>query len=238
MPLVDLPMRRERAAPTFADSEPEELEQYFTDLQALLTRHSVANVDQCKRAAVKYVTVTTARLWKSTAAWADTTQSYADFRAEVFRLYPSAASEHTYRVHDLDLAIGHSARTGIHTVADLGEYNRLFLLISRYLISKGRISAIEQPKLFLMGFQQCLEAQIRQRLQAKFINHIPDDPYALADIYNAATFILQTTAAMPATSVNPAAFTLTVATPDPTPQALSDLTVTNPVRHCLQKQIS
>src|ERR1700677_4005519 len=91
MPFLDLPTRRERAAPTFADSEPEELEQYFTDLQALLSRHSITDADQCKRAAIKYVSVTTGRLWKSTAAWADTTQSYADFRSEVFRLYPSTA---------------------------------------------------------------------------------------------------------------------------------------------------
>src|ERR1700679_63088 len=156
MPFLDLPTRRERAAPTFADSEPEELEQYFTDLQALLSRHSVTDADQCKRAAIKYVSVTTGRLWKSTAAWADTTQSYADFRSEVFRLYPSTASDETYRVWDLDLAITHSARTGIHTMADLGEYYRRFLAISQYLIGKGRISAIEQSSLFLLGFQQSL----------------------------------------------------------------------------------
>jgi hypothetical protein len=82
-------------------------------------------------------------------------------------------------------------------MADLGTYHQQFLSISRYLIDKGCISAIEQSRLFLLGFQQGLEAQVRQRLQQKFIDHFPDDPYAIADIIDTTAFILQTTAVTP-----------------------------------------
>jgi hypothetical protein len=159
-----MPVRGERTAPTFDDKQPEALGRYFADLQVLLDRHQVLTDDDCKNAAVRYLKIRTERLWKTTDAWSDNTKTFDEFKAEVFKLYPGASDDRTYTIQDLDLIVGHSARIGIISAADLGEYYRRFLLISRYLISKNRLSTHEQSRAFFRGLQPTMEAQVRQCL--------------------------------------------------------------------------
>ena len=123
-------------------------------------------------------------------------------------------------MQDLDLIIGHYARIGILTSTDLGEYYCQFLLISRYLISKNRLSTQEQSRSFLRGLLPQLEAKVRQRLQQKLIDHFPNDPYALSDIYKAVSYVLMgagphSVAMAPTQSSGSAAFTNPVASPAP-----------------------
>ena len=49
-PLSNLSGRSERSAPSFDDSQPEELERYFDDLQALLDRYAVVDEQERKQA--------------------------------------------------------------------------------------------------------------------------------------------------------------------------------------------
>ena len=76
---------------------------------------------------------------------------------------------------------------------DLKEYYWCFLLISWYLISKGRLSIQEQSQTFLRGLQPQLKAKVRQHLQQKFVNHFDDDPYKLFVVYDAASYVLMGT---------------------------------------------
>ena len=162
MPLADLPTRSEHSAPSFNDNQPEELERYFADLKTLLDHHTV-NADQEKKQAVlKYLKIWTENLWKTMEAWTNPTKTYEEFKAEVFKLYLGSSSDRTYTMQDLDLIIGNYARIGILTSTDLGEYYRQFLLISKYLISKNRLSTQEQSQSFLRGLPPQLEAKVRQ----------------------------------------------------------------------------
>jgi hypothetical protein len=217
MPFANLPARGERSAPTFDDSQPEELERYFADLQALFDRHTVNDENERKLAALKYLKFRTESLWKTTDAWTDQTKTYDEFKAEVYSLYPGATGDRTYTMQDLDAVIGHYARIGIVTAADLGEYYRKFLLISRYLISKNRLATQEQSRTFFRGLQPQLEGLVRQRLQQKFIDHFPDDPYELSAIYEAVSYVLMgnasATLGLPQTSPNPPSL---INGPDPT----------------------
>ena len=52
-------------------------------------------------------------------------------------------------MQDLDLLIGELARVGVFSTNDVGDYFRQFLLITRYLISKNRMSAAEQSRNFI-----------------------------------------------------------------------------------------
>ncbi len=74
---------------------------------------------------------------------------YQEFWDKIYKLYPGSSGDQTYTMQDLDLLLGHYARVGILTSADLGEYHRKFLLIMRYLISKGHLSTLEQRRFFL-----------------------------------------------------------------------------------------
>ena len=196
MPLANMPARGERAAPTFDEAMPEDLERYFTELEFLMHRHNIIDEEDRKRAAIRYLKVRTEMLWKSTAAWKDATKTFAEFKAEVIRLYPGATGDRTYTMQDLDLLIGRYARSGILHGLELGDYYREFLLITRYLIDRNRMSTQEQSRAFLRGLPQALGARTMHRLEQKFIDHYPDEPYPLADIYDAVSHVLMGSASI------------------------------------------
>ena len=175
----------------FADAN-----RYFADLQFLLNRFQVINENERKQAAVKYLKIRTEQLWTTTRAWANQAATFDEFKTEVFQLYPGASADRTWSIQDLDLLIGQTSRVGILTTADLGEYYRQFLLISRYLISMNHLSTHEQSRSFFRGLQPSLEARVRQHLQLKFLNHLPDDPYNIAAVYEAVSYVLMGSAAM------------------------------------------
>jgi hypothetical protein len=225
MPFTDLPACRERSAPSFDDKEPEALEWYFSDLETLFVRHTITSDLERKQAALRYLSVRTESLWETTATWEDQSKSFSDFKVEVFAFYPGASGDRTYRIRDLDILIGHYAHIGIQSATELGDYHRHFLLISRYLIGKGRLSAQEQSRSFFRGLQPSLEVQVRQRLQQKFIDHFLDDPYKLTAIYEAVSYVLMCAApAAPAQlrqAPNPPTST---STSDPTAASIDALT--------------
>ena len=101
MAFANLPARGERSAPTFDESQLEELERYFTDLQTLLDRFGVVDENERKLAALCYLKIHTEGLWKTTSAWLDPTKSYAEFKAEVFKLYPGVSGNRTYTIRGL-----------------------------------------------------------------------------------------------------------------------------------------
>ena len=68
MPLANMPGRSERAAPSFDDSQPEELERYFADLELLLDRFGITNNQDRKQGSLRYLKIRTESLWKTTEA--------------------------------------------------------------------------------------------------------------------------------------------------------------------------
>jgi hypothetical protein len=64
-------------------------------------------------------------------------------------------------------------------------------------LSRGRLSAAEQSRAFIRGFQRPLWARIARRLEIRHPLHNPDDPYNLADLHDAAKYVLQGTATLP-----------------------------------------
>ena len=92
---------------------------------------------------------------------------------------------------------------GILTTADLGEYYRQFLLISRYLISINRLSTHEQSRSFFRGLQPSLEARVWQHLQQNFIDHLPDNPFEINTVYEAVRYMLMGSMSMGMVQVPP-----------------------------------
>src|SRR5229473_6394451 len=229
MPLTDLPGCGECSTPTFDDTCSEELPHFFDDLELLLGQHNVVNKQECKQAALHYLSFQMETLWKTAESWADQTKSYQEFWEEIFKLYLGSSGDWTYTMQDLDLLLGHYAQVSILMSADLGEYHRKFLLIMWYLISKGHLSTLEQCQFFLRGLQPALEARINQHLQQKFLDHCPDDPYDLSTTYEAISFVLMgtssTTLSQGPTPLNPTTPPPT-SSQDPTSAKIEALTAT------------
>ena len=74
------------------------------------------------------------------------------------------------------------------------EYYRSFIPVAMFLQSRRRISEGESSRMFAKGFQCEIWNRILCRLQIKFPDHFPDDPYPLDNIFQAAQFVLHGTA--------------------------------------------
>ncbi|KAH9179479.1 hypothetical protein EDB89DRAFT_2144291 [Lactarius sanguifluus] len=190
MPFQDLPHRREDSAPILDLTDPCEIWRYFDDLEFLFLKHRVSDDQEKKRAAVRYPSVAVERLWKTAHAFSNPACSYEDFKTEVITLYPEAIAAQEPSLADLDRLVAHQARTPIRSEAELGAYYCEFLVVSRFLIAKGCISAQEQACHLLASFEPRLATAIRARLERKFLDHFPDDPYEADDIYDAALYVL------------------------------------------------
>ena len=93
MAFADLPGRTERAAPSFDDTQPEDLDRYFADIQHLLTRCNITDEAEQKEAALKYLKTRTERFWRSAEAFQDPTKMYLEFRTEITGYYPGATND-------------------------------------------------------------------------------------------------------------------------------------------------
>jgi len=185
-----MPARGDHVAPTFDPKQPRELRQYFEDLEFLFNRARVTNATEKKVHACRYVDFDTSELWASLADYATVVQ-YEDFREAIYELYPGSEEERRWSVADMDELTGERLRLGIQNLADLGDYHRQFLAITTFLRSKNRISENEQCRAFACGIAPELWARIEQRLQIKFPDHFPGDPYPMTAMHDSAIFSLQ-----------------------------------------------
>ena len=123
------------------------------------------------------------------------TRPYQKFVDAVCQLYPGSDAEQRWLIVDMEKLVTDTSRTGISSLADLGKYHRDFVSITTSLITKNHLAAPKQSCTFARAFPSELWSQVSYRLQLKFPNHFPDDPYTLEQIHNATRFVLHGTAA-------------------------------------------
>ena len=140
-----------------------------------------------------YVDLDTSELWESLTEFSDITKTYSDFRQAIYKLYPGSGEERRWLVVDLEKLVEERSCIGVHSLGDLGNYYRHFIAITTFLCSKSQLSAAKESCTFAKGFQHELWDRILHRLQLKFPDHFPDDPYSLNVIHEAAQFVLHGT---------------------------------------------
>jgi hypothetical protein len=59
------------------------LERYFSVLESFFTLHDIVNRQERKQAALRYVSVRTESLWKTTKAWTNATKTYKEFKTSL-----------------------------------------------------------------------------------------------------------------------------------------------------------
>ena len=106
-----------------------------------------------KQHTCRYVDVNTTELWETLTKYTDPTKTYDEFKTTVYTLYPGSDEERKWSVADMDKLVGERMCIGIISLGDLGEYYQQFLAITKFLISRGRLSAAEQSRAFVWGFQ-------------------------------------------------------------------------------------
>ena len=175
---------------------------------------------EMKGHALRFVDCDTAKLWEILPEFANSTAPHQKFVDAVCQLYPGSDAEQHWLIVDMEKLVADTSRTGILSLADLRKYHRDFISITMFLITKNRLATPEQSHTFTQAFPLELWSQVSYRLQLKFPDHFPDDPYTLEQIHDAARFVLHGTAASAPTLAHnrPLPLVLTLA---PTPKTES-----------------
>ena len=193
-----MPAHGERRAPQFDPTKPRELCRFFDDLQFQFAQSGVVDEAEMKGHALRFVDCNTTGLWEILPEFADATTLYQKFVDAVCQLYPGSDVEQRWLIADMEKLVADTLRTGILSLADLGKYHRDFVSITTFLIAKNRLTAPKQSRTFTRAFPSELWSQVSYRLQLKFPNHFPNDPYTLEQIHDATCFVLHgTTASAP-----------------------------------------
>src|SRR5258705_5088759 len=190
---ITMPARFDRLAPRFDPNRPRELRRYFADLAEYLTQANVEEEQEKKRYACRYIEIDTEELWTSLLEYSDRAKSFSDFVLAIYRLYPGSDGQRQWLVADMERLVEERCRIGIRTLGDLGDYYRRFIVITTFLCGRNRLSDVEQSRAFIQGLTSDLCDRVLWRLQLKFPDHLSDDVYRLADIFDAAQFVLHGT---------------------------------------------
>ncbi|KAJ7938007.1 hypothetical protein B0H13DRAFT_1851952 [Mycena leptocephala] len=147
---VQMPARGDRGAPQFDSTKPCELHRYFNDLEFHFTRSGVTDEAEKKRHATRFLSVDDQDIWEALEEFSTATKSYAEFKDVI-----STRSLESM----LELAFYPKATT---------PFYRQFLVITRYLLAKQRLSQAEQSRSFCRAIAPAsLRDRVNQRLQIK-----------------------------------------------------------------------
>jgi hypothetical protein len=181
-----MPSRGARGAPEF-DGKSSNLKRFFEDVEVHSTRSGLNDQEKINWC-LSYVNPTDEETWELLPG--RKAHIYADFKKEVFALYPNLDNDRRYTVNDLERLVEEYRAKKILNKDALGDFHRDFMRISVFLLDKSRISERERNRWYLQGFQQELRDRITQRLAIIKSDVNPDDSYEYQDIHNAAVFIL------------------------------------------------
>ena len=191
MAATNMPLSRDRGAPTFSSRKPRELGRYLRDLEQLFDQTKQTDDAKKKQWATQYLDVADADDWEMLPEYRDPLKSWADFKKAVIALYPGAADEERYTRADLDNHISRWRMHGISTLGDWAEFFRTYQAISTWLIGKQRLSSYEQGQRVLKVLDPQTLAAFLKRLELKDPDHNIDDAYTLQAINTAAGFVLR-----------------------------------------------
>jgi hypothetical protein len=187
-----MPPRNHASAPVFNPAQLRTLRPYFDDLACLFTTCAISLDSEKKSFATRYLDYDSCDLWEVMPQFGPSS-TYEDFVQAIYRLYPGSHEDRKYSYADLEKLIEGQMQTEIKELEDLGVYYRKFLQVSNFLLSKHRISQLEQSRMFGQGFETRFWHRILQRIEIKFPDHHPDDPLAVLDVYDIALYLLHGT---------------------------------------------
>ena len=94
-----------------------------------------------KQHALWFIDCDTVELWEILPEFADMAASYQQFIDAVYKSYPGSDAERCWSIGDMEKLVGEASRVGISSLADLGNYHRVFIAMTTFLIAENHISA-------------------------------------------------------------------------------------------------
>ncbi|KAF4596575.1 hypothetical protein EYR38_007962 [Pleurotus pulmonarius] len=182
-----MPVRGHHTAPKF-NGKPEGLHRFFSEVEYLANRAAVEGRDLI-RATIGYLDDSDWEIWRSSGDAADG-NDWEAFKTCIGKLYPGSDNERRWRPSDLTRIAMLQSQTPMLTKDDLGVYHRKFLVPANWLLAKNSVSNQDVGRDYLSGFDPVTRQKIKDRLAMVHMQHHPDDPYTITEIYTEASFIL------------------------------------------------
>ncbi|KAG2101829.1 uncharacterized protein F5147DRAFT_561148, partial [Suillus discolor] len=192
-----MPLCGTDTAPKF-DGTATRLLTYLEDAD-LLGDHASLDAESRIKATIRYAPVEESETWEmlDKAKGKDWKKFYNALKL----LYPGCEGDRHYTQNNLENLCKEQSRIPIRTHDEFGTYYRSFLKLSKFLMMNKRLAELERDRLFLDGIHETANTTICRRLEIKMIDHHPDEPYPMDQVYTAAVFLLPGTAAVINTSI-------------------------------------
>lgn len=185
-----MPAKGHTTAPVW-NRVPSELKTFLDDVRQLTNDRALDDAAAI-RYAIRYSPTPDTPLWEDldtvvTAVW-------NDFVKELYDLYPGSGIKHRFTRENLLELLRKYAGGPMTTREQFGEYHRAFLTVAKYLIKNKRLSDDDRDRLFLTGFPPALTSLVQGRLAIKVPDHDHEDAFTLAQVKEAAEYVLGGTA--------------------------------------------
>ncbi|KAJ7029607.1 hypothetical protein C8F04DRAFT_879081, partial [Mycena alexandri] len=185
-----MPARHDHIAPIFDSQNPRHLRKYFSDLAFLFSRSSITDSCEKKLHTTRFLGLDDQDLWESVPEFADTSASFEQFTAAIFRLYPEADPNRRHNIPELKRLAAEFSITQLPSRTQLAEFYRRFYSIAAFLRAKQHLTEHEQSRIFCGAIPTSLRDPTHIRLQIKFPDVYADDAYPLEGLREAVDFVL------------------------------------------------
>ena len=119
-----MPLKGDRAAPTFDPANPHGLSHYLTQVQCLLDRSQITDAKESKDYIVSFVDPTLQDLWEAFPEYTNANKTLEDFKKALLNSYMD--EDNRYDMRNLDQLISERQRLSIATIQDLTSYHLHF----------------------------------------------------------------------------------------------------------------
>jgi hypothetical protein len=187
-----MPLRGTDKAPKF-EGATDKLIEFIEDVNELADLAQISGAARIK-AAMRYASSEESETWALLDEAAGT--DWDKFVKAVKTLYPGCEGDRRFTRADLAQLSLEQSRIPMNSQTELGAYYRKFFKISKFLISKKKLSELERNQLFQEGFHADISAHLRHRLSILHTDHHPGEPYEFDKVYAAAVFLLPGTSAV------------------------------------------
>ena len=191
-----MPLCGTQNTPKFDGKTPALLLCFLEDVNIIGMVASISKAEKI-RAAIRYADLEEAEGWELLPEVTAVPADWSNFVDAVKKLYPGCKGANRYCRADIQYLVQEFKAKPMHTLEELGDYQRKFLKIARMLINNRKLSELDQDALFLTGLPVDIETQVRQQLLITKTAHHPSDPYPIDDIVDAAKFLLTGSALRP-----------------------------------------
>lgn len=188
--LTKLPQRHSDKAPRFDPNHPTTLLEYFEDYEIIADAAQLTPDLKIKHSR-RYLDRSDADLWESLTAAGQ--QDWDIYKTAVIAQYPGAADDERWTMNDLDRLCDHQQGYEIKTLAEFGNFDRQFSVISKWLLTKTQCGEPEVQRKYYSAFIGEFKRDLDFHYKVKFPDRKPHELKPRDDVRAAAMFVLSGT---------------------------------------------